>query len=224
LRSSATPFLALHPRRSPPPVRSDHCNYLVLETFSKLDICNNLPRLRHDFCTSWNEIVLEAREQGPCATPVDILRGIRHPYLALHQGNDAAPTAFEYSLLPPTHTTTYCTSHRHIRAATSLAIAHSQSPTYLCTTLVEFLSLHHLVTHPMLCILHQPMPAAPSYNKPSKRTLLQDLRRLIRRQPAKSERHSGPQHYPPTDPSHSSPCPADDSPTGNVAATTRAIM
>ena len=65
-----------------------------LKAFSKLDIRNTHPRLQHDFCTLWNEILQPAREQG---SSVYILSMIRHPYIALHQGTDAAPTAFDAS-------------------------------------------------------------------------------------------------------------------------------
>jgi hypothetical protein len=76
---------------------SDYSNRMVLEALSKLDLRDTLPRLQHDFCTLWNEIVREARNRGPDTVPVYILRRIRHPYIALHQGTDAAPTAFSAS-------------------------------------------------------------------------------------------------------------------------------
>ena len=66
----------------------------VLMKFSKFDICNTLPKLQHNFCTLWNEIVQEAKNQGPYTTPVHILRWIRHLYIALHQDTDATPTVF----------------------------------------------------------------------------------------------------------------------------------
>jgi Family of unknown function (DUF6535)/Ubiquitin carboxyl-terminal hydrolase len=65
-----------------------------LATFTQFDIHNTLLGLQHDFCELWNEMVQEAKQQGPRTTPVDILRAIRRPYMALHQGTDAAPTAF----------------------------------------------------------------------------------------------------------------------------------
>jgi hypothetical protein len=40
------------------------------------------------------------KKQGtkdPDTVPVNILKRIRHPYIALHQGTDAAPTAFSAS-------------------------------------------------------------------------------------------------------------------------------
>jgi hypothetical protein len=75
-----------------------------VEALTKIDIGHTLPGLQHDFCTLWNEIVQEANNSGHYTTPVVvltapiyILREIRHLYIALHQGTDAAPTAFSAS-------------------------------------------------------------------------------------------------------------------------------
>ena len=78
-------------------LRSDYFSWQVLGALSKFDIRNTLPRLQHDFCTLWNEIVQEPRNRGPQNTSVFILHRIRHLYIALHQGTDAAPTAFSAS-------------------------------------------------------------------------------------------------------------------------------
>jgi hypothetical protein len=42
----------------------------------------------------WNEIAQDVRSSGRFTAPVHILRHSRHIYIALHQGTDAAPTAF----------------------------------------------------------------------------------------------------------------------------------
>ena len=78
-------------------LRSSYPIRIVLDALSKFDIRNTHPKLQHDFCTLWNEIVQEARKQGPYSALVDMLRGICHPYITLHQGTDAAPTAFSAS-------------------------------------------------------------------------------------------------------------------------------
>jgi hypothetical protein len=78
---------------------SNFRHYKVLEALSKLDMGNTLPRLQHDFCTLWNELVQEATNKGFASPPVLILNPIRHLYIALHQGTDAAPTAFSASTL-----------------------------------------------------------------------------------------------------------------------------
>ena len=69
----------------------------ILSPLSNFDIHNTLPGLQHEFCALWNEIAQEARNRGPSSTPTRILREIRHLYVALHQGTDAAPTAFSVS-------------------------------------------------------------------------------------------------------------------------------
>ena len=78
-------------------LRSDYFNWRVWGPLSKPDIRNTLPRLQHDFCTLWNEIVQKARYRGSYSRPFHILKGIRHLYIALHQGTDAALTAFSAS-------------------------------------------------------------------------------------------------------------------------------
>jgi Family of unknown function (DUF6535) len=78
-------------------LRSDYSDWEVLEALSNFDIRNTLPRLQHDFCPLWNEIVQDARKQEPFSTPVYILQKTRHLYIALHQGTDAALTAFSAS-------------------------------------------------------------------------------------------------------------------------------
>jgi hypothetical protein len=69
----------------------------ILSSLSRFDIHNTAPRLQHEFCALWNEIVPTATSQGPYSHPVGVLRGIRRLYIALHQGTDAAPTAFDAS-------------------------------------------------------------------------------------------------------------------------------
>jgi hypothetical protein len=68
-----------------------------LRCISKFDIENTLPGLQHDFCALWNEILLEARKTGKFYYPLYILSPIRHFYIALHQGTDCAPSAFDAS-------------------------------------------------------------------------------------------------------------------------------
>ena len=70
----------------------------ILLSLSEFSIHDTFPELRHAFCALWNEIVREAwNEQGPINIPILILRDIRHVYIALHQGTDAALTAFSGS-------------------------------------------------------------------------------------------------------------------------------
>jgi hypothetical protein len=74
--------------------RSKHFAYAVVNNLPEFDICNTLPELQHDFCAMWNEVVQEAQSGDAHYWPAWILRTIRHHYIALHRGTDAAPTAF----------------------------------------------------------------------------------------------------------------------------------
>ena len=67
-----------------------------MDAVTQTDIVHTLPRLQRDFCSLWNELVQEA-SGSPYSIPAQILRKIRHLYFALHQGIDAAPTAFAVS-------------------------------------------------------------------------------------------------------------------------------
>jgi hypothetical protein len=78
-------------------IQSNFREWEVLAGLTQFDIRDTLPRLQHDFCALWNDIVQEARNQGSFTTPCDILHGLRHLYLSLHQGTDAAPVAFSAS-------------------------------------------------------------------------------------------------------------------------------
>ena len=69
----------------------------LVEALAQIDIRHTLPRLQHDFCTLWNELAEEAKDRGYISTPTDILPRIRRLYITLHQGTDAAPTAFSAS-------------------------------------------------------------------------------------------------------------------------------
>ncbi len=71
-----------------------HASSIILQSLSNFDVQGTLPELQHDFCALWNEIAQEARGSGRYTAPVHILRHTRHIYIALHQGTDAAPTAF----------------------------------------------------------------------------------------------------------------------------------
>jgi hypothetical protein len=65
----------------------------ILPLLSKFNICKALlPVLQNEVCALWNQIVLEARHEWH--PHVDVLRSIRHLYVALHQGTEAAPTLF----------------------------------------------------------------------------------------------------------------------------------
>src|SRR6266851_5602580 len=74
--------------------RSTLIPYVVVTNLAIFDICDTLPELQHDFCAMWNQVFQEARSGDADSCPVWILIGLRHLYIALHRGTDAAPTAF----------------------------------------------------------------------------------------------------------------------------------
>jgi hypothetical protein len=82
-----------------------------VSALTEFDIRKTLPGLQHDFCTLWNEIVLEARKQGPFPVPVLILFEIRHLYNSLHQ---EFPTPFLLGSwnLPSSHPLCDIAGHR----------------------------------------------------------------------------------------------------------------
>ncbi|KAH9972955.1 hypothetical protein BGW80DRAFT_1252314 [Lactifluus volemus] len=70
------------------------CLYYILPLISKFDIRHTLPEPQHDFCDLWNEITRAAQNDLTFCIALRILKPIRHLYIALHQGTDAAPTDF----------------------------------------------------------------------------------------------------------------------------------
>ena len=69
----------------------------VLPSLSGFDIQHTLPELQHDFCALWNAIVVEAQGGEAFNSHIYILKYIRHLYIALHNGTEAAPEAFSAS-------------------------------------------------------------------------------------------------------------------------------
>ena len=63
----------------------------ILSSLSRFDIHNTLPGLQHEFCTLWNDIAQEARNQGRFSTFVKMLDEIHHLYIALHQNAHTTP-------------------------------------------------------------------------------------------------------------------------------------
>ena len=79
--------------------RAIHSNKFVLVMLlgelAEFDIRHTLPGPQHDFCALWNELVEEAGNRGSYS--IRILHEIRQLYISLHEGTDAAPTAFSAS-------------------------------------------------------------------------------------------------------------------------------
>jgi Family of unknown function (DUF6535) len=73
----------------------------ILSIPSTFDIRDTLPELRHDFCALWNKFAREAHKSGSSYMIHSFLKPNRHHYIALHQGTDSAPTAFDASTNDP---------------------------------------------------------------------------------------------------------------------------
>jgi len=97
-RGDDSVLLAIFLHRTRQLIRTDPWNWEILPSLSKFDVQNTFPGLQNEFCALWNEIVLQARREGIDSYSIPILREIRHFYIALHQGTDAAPTAFDTSI------------------------------------------------------------------------------------------------------------------------------
>ena len=88
-------FILIHITRQV--IRSGSWTPWILSSHPRFNIRDTFPGLQNDFCALWNQIVLEARANWNNHAFIDILRRIRHSYIALHQGTDAAPTSFSDS-------------------------------------------------------------------------------------------------------------------------------
>ena len=77
---------------------ADHLEQGILESLSQFDIRNTLAELRHDFCSLWNHIVQEARNEGFGSTPTQVLARICHLFITLHECTNAIPNQLSVSL------------------------------------------------------------------------------------------------------------------------------
>ena len=84
-------------------IRCRFYDWDALKAFPVLDIRDALPKLQHDFCLLWNEVVQEARiprNHKPYSPPVRILRWTYRHHAALHRDTDAGSTTFVPSTNP----------------------------------------------------------------------------------------------------------------------------
>ena len=104
-----------------------HDVYLILRDDSNFNARNTSPALQHEFCTLWNQIVLQA-QQGDDRTIADwILEPIRNIYLTLHHDTDSAPTQFSASTsdadhiltLPSSYPVCKVAGHVHVNSAST---------------------------------------------------------------------------------------------------------
>ena len=70
-----------------------YANSSGLDAASKFNVKNTSPKLRHEFCALWNQIV----DDNDDFIAHCVLKPIRNVYLALHQDTDSAPTSFSAS-------------------------------------------------------------------------------------------------------------------------------
>ena len=78
-------------------INTEPWKWEMLSSISKFDVVNTLPGLKNHFCSLWNKIIEEARDMAHHRDHLNVLRGIRHLYIALHQGTVSAPTVFDAS-------------------------------------------------------------------------------------------------------------------------------
>jgi hypothetical protein len=72
-------------------------SHIILDAASNFNVKNTSPKLQHEFCALWNQIVCEMQDGYNQQMAFHILRQIRNVYLALHQDTDSAPTRFSTS-------------------------------------------------------------------------------------------------------------------------------
>jgi hypothetical protein len=188
----------------------------LVAALTKFDICHTLPGLQHDFCTLWNEIVQEARNRDRFSTPSHLLRWLRHLYAALHEGTDAAPTAFSTStdsldtILFDLSSYPLCDIAGHLSGSTvhlhtinSRAVSISTQPAFSPDTSPYLPSLGGTAvpqqTEQAIIIVGPPLPSNPTTTS------------IIRGTP------HAPIATPLTNPVYSCPPPTYTSPTGGVA-------
>jgi len=117
--------------------RSDWVTSGTLRPLTKFDIYNTLPRLQHDFCAMWNEIVQESRSRGALSRLRTVLKAIRHIYVALHP--DAPETRTRY---PPCRDVGHHLSSFHgIQEVPVLSVGESSHPR--ATTSASIMDQHH---------------------------------------------------------------------------------
>jgi len=78
-------------------MRSNFSPFRLLPPLSRFNVLNTLPRLQHEFCDLWNTLAQNPPDREDPSASISILKAIRHIYVALHQGTDAAPTCFSAS-------------------------------------------------------------------------------------------------------------------------------
>ena len=139
-------------------IRKDPRKWEMLPSISKFDIRNTVPGLQTEFCALWDDMVREA-SMTPYHVP--ILRGIRHFYITLHQGTDAAPTVFDASTLSGDAVLNYPSSYPLCNVA-----AHHPDAAALPSTLLE--EPHNAFSHQSRSECRLYADGSTPHNKPLK--------------------------------------------------------
>ena len=105
----------------------------VLETASGFNVRDTSPKLQHEFCVLWNEVVHQAKAYDIGSIPRYILRHIRNVYIALHKNTDAAPTKFSSFTSDDDYVLLVLSSY----PACSVPDHHPDSATYIHETIVR---------------------------------------------------------------------------------------
>ncbi|KAH9057259.1 hypothetical protein EDB87DRAFT_1632570 [Lactarius vividus] len=65
--------------------------WVVLEEASNFNVQDTSPKLQHEFCALWNQIVRKVQKDNDRRMEFFVLSSIRNVYIALHQETDSAP-------------------------------------------------------------------------------------------------------------------------------------
>ena len=87
----------------------------ILDEGSKFNAQNTSPKLQHEFCTLWNQIVLKAQNDDDRTIVKQVLIPILTIYGTLHHDTDSAPTRF--TSLPSSYPLCKVAGHVHVNSA-----------------------------------------------------------------------------------------------------------
>ena len=130
----------------------------VLEAASKFNGQDTSPTLQHKFCTLWNQIVLEVKNDNDQEMAGFILRLIRHVHIALHQDTDSPPTRSppftdgRDDIIEEPSSYTVCNAVGHIHDSTSTAFPRTVLPdnaSLVSTSLTSLDALSSSMTAPL---------------------------------------------------------------------------
>jgi len=132
----------------------------------EINLEHTFPELRHNFCALWNDIVFRARDEAVGSSFIDLLRRIRHVYIALHHDTDDAPMMF--SALTPDSNHILDNALLYPSCNVSSHHPYFTCPSYAVTELEETARTRaHIPTYP---IIPPTRPDTPSLSTPNHST------------------------------------------------------